>query len=85
MEGVAQCALAPSEEDGRTIMLVAYVVLKEGVGKGMGTTSAIKKQLGQSLQKYMIPQKIVYLPELPFNTNGKVDRFRLKEMSKITK
>ena len=80
---VAQCAVAPATQDGRVLMLVAYVVLKPHEKKGISTTVSIKKALAEMVQPYMIPQKIVFLDALPRNTNGKIDRPRLKEMSVV--
>lgn len=82
---VAQCAVAPAEEDHRTVMLVAYVVLKPGVKKGLAAITAIKKEMSPLVQSYMIPQKIVFLDALPYNTNDKIDRSKLREMSKVKK
>jgi len=39
----------------------------------------LRKQIGEALPKYMIPNRFVFLPELPRNTNGKIDRLKLKE------
>ena len=66
-------------------MLVAYVVLKPDAKKGVAAISAIKKEMAQSVQAYMVPQKIVFLDQLPHNSNDKIDRHLLREMSKITK
>jgi len=38
-----------------------------------------RKRLGTHLPKYMIPNRFEYMNELPRNTNGKIDRLRLKE------
>lgn len=42
--------------------------------------SYIRKQLSYMIPKYMIPGKIVILETMPTNTNGKIDRVKLKEM-----
>lgn len=82
---VAQCAVCPAEEDQRTVMLVAYVVLKPGVKKGLAAVAAIKKEMAPLVPGYMIPQKIVFLDALPHNASDKLDRNKLREMSKIKK
>lgn len=82
---VSQCAVAPAEEDRRTVMLVAYVVLKPDAKKGIAAISQIKKEMAPLVQGYMIPQKIVFLDKLPYNTNDKIDRKKLREMSIINK
>jgi len=81
--GVSACAVAPAMQGPRTKMLVAYVVMKPGFSEGLQTTISIKKELNEKLHPYMVPQKIQYLKELPKNTNGKLDRIVLKEMSRI--
>lgn len=40
----------------------------------------INKQLISMIPKYMIPSKYTYLPEMPINNNGKVDRKKLEKM-----
>jgi D-alanine--poly(phosphoribitol) ligase subunit 1 len=80
---VAKCAVAPVEEDQRVTMLAAYVVLKPGAKGGIQATIAIKREMAQWVQGYMIPQKIVFLDKLPYNSNNKIDRRLLCEMSKV--
>ena len=40
---------------------------------------SLRKRIGEALPKYMIPNRFVFLLELPRNTNGKIDRLKLKE------
>lgn len=39
----------------------------------------LRKAISTALPKYMIPNRFVMMGELPRNTNGKIDRLRLKE------
>ena len=39
----------------------------------------MRKRIGEVFPKYMIPGRYVRMDELPRNTNGKIDRLRLKE------
>lgn len=41
--------------------------------------SQLRRNIGQALPKYMIPNRFAFMPELPRNTNGKIDRLKLKE------
>lgn len=41
-------------------------------------TAALRREIGKQLPRYMIPGRFVRLEELPRNTNGKIDRLRLK-------
>jgi amino acid adenylation domain-containing protein len=47
--------------------------------KGKKSSSEIKKQLMQTLPKYMIPTKWIQLDHFPLNANGKIDRLELKK------
>ncbi|HEX7700663.1 MAG TPA: amino acid adenylation domain-containing protein, partial [Kofleriaceae bacterium] len=41
---------------------------------------AVKTELGRTLPAYMVPARIVVLPEIPLTANGKVDKRRLPEV-----
>lgn len=41
--------------------------------------SQLRKRIGEVLPKYMIPNRFIFMEELPRNTNGKIDRLKLKE------
>lgn len=40
----------------------------------------IKDKTSDLLPEYMVPGKVVYLPDMPINANGKIDRVKLKEL-----
>ncbi len=42
----------------------------------------IKAALKEKLPAYMIPSDYIYIPEMPLNRNGKIDRKKLTELSK---
>ena len=39
----------------------------------------LSRRLSRKLPKYMMPNRYIYLEEMPRNPNGKIDRKRLKE------
>lgn len=39
----------------------------------------LRKAIAKELPNYMIPTKYIYMQELPRNTNGKIDRLKLKD------
>ena len=43
------------------------------------TVADLRRKIGAQLPKYMVPTRFIYREELPRNTNGKIDRLRLKE------
>ena len=44
------------------------------------TNSLIISSLSSKLPKYMLPNVIKILEDMPYNRNGKIDRVKLKEM-----
>ncbi len=40
--------------------------------------AALRREIGKQLPRYMIPGRFVHMEQLPRNTNGKIDRLRLK-------
>lgn len=45
-------------------------------------TAVLRREIGKQLPRYMIPGRFIHMEELPRNTNGKIDRLRLKELVK---
>ena len=70
--------LAEKEEGLKTWSLLAYYT-----GKEAGAPERIKELLAQKLPEYMIPSFLIKLPELPLNTNGKVDKKALPRPADI--
>jgi acyl-CoA synthetase (AMP-forming)/AMP-acid ligase II len=57
--------------------LVAFVVVRDQAVAG-----TLKAELSRALPAYMVPARVVMLPELPLTPNGKVDRVWLKERAR---
>ncbi|QHE85934.1 non-ribosomal peptide synthase/polyketide synthase [Hydrogenophaga sp. BPS33] len=71
---VQQCAVVPgSDKDGQP-MLVAYVVTKPGL---QTTARELRADLARQLPEAYLPAATVFLPALPMQANGKVDRRKL--------
>lgn len=72
---IHQCVVRPLHgTDDRVISLVAYVTQTDPLKSHLESVIAIKKSLKEILPSYMIPQKIIILPEFKTNTSGKIDR-----------
>ncbi len=56
--------------------LVCYITINENFDKNIN----IIDKLSLLLPKYMVPNKLYIINEMPLNTNGKVDREQLKKM-----
>ena len=80
---VRDCAVTVGTDEYGVKNLVAYVVpTPEAAGqKRLDVFLQIKTEMMASVESYKVPQKIVFLDELPRNANGKVDRLRLRKMA----
>jgi amino acid adenylation domain-containing protein len=74
--GVKEAAVLARPDAHQSVCLVAYVVPTPDETL---TTADLRAELGRTLPSYMVPSRFVMLPELPVNTNGKVDRQRLPD------
>ncbi len=73
MEGVDSAAAAVVDGGGGKKLLVGYVVSR---GKAV-TSEAARAYVAQRLPKYMVPQVVMHLEQLPRLPNGKLDRKQL--------
>ena len=80
---VRECAVAVRGDAGAE-RLIGYVV-PEGPASGVSTSflDRIREFLGTRLPPYMVPAAIAVLDALPKTPNGKVDRARLPEPSRV--
>lgn len=75
MQGVDGAAAAVVDGGGGQKMLVVYVVSRDEAV----TSKAARAYLAERLPKYMVPQAVMQLEELPRLPNGKIDRKQLPE------
>jgi acyl-coenzyme A synthetase/AMP-(fatty) acid ligase/acyl carrier protein len=71
---VAHAVVAPKEVHPGEKQLIAYVVCTENANI---TVRELRSYLADRLQEHMLPSGFVFLPVLPLNANGKVDRAQL--------
>ena len=82
VRNVARAAVLPEMQDGKVVSLTAYVMLEKPDGEGsLQRARRIKKELSALVPSYMVPRKIVAVESFPLNTNGKIDKKRLREQS----
>jgi acyl-CoA synthetase (AMP-forming)/AMP-acid ligase II len=65
---------APDAHYGQVV--VAYVVLREGAPPV--TEDDLRRFVAQRLAAYKVPERHVFVPDLPLNPTGKVDRHALR-------
>lgn len=76
--GVRGCAVAAVERAGRDKELVACVVAESGTTP---EPAALHAELARTLPAHMIPASFVFVPRLPVNRNGKLDRAALPALA----
>ncbi len=72
LEPILRCCCMYQQERGKIILACQ---LAPGCQE---TARDIRAALKQSLADYMVPSKVVLLPEIPLNANGKIDRPALR-------
>lgn len=58
--------------------IVVYLTLHDGIQL---SEKEIQRECMLHLEPFMIPQKVVFLPEMPKSSNGKIDKKELKKMN----
>lgn len=71
IEAIETCACIYDEKKKKIVFFYIGKQMEENV---------IKSMLEEKLSEYMIPNIILYVDELPYNANGKIDRKCIKEM-----
>ena len=79
--GVMEAAvIAAADATGGTIP-AAYVLLRPGYSAGEALANEIKEEAAKTLPRFKRPQRIHFMSELPRTPTGKVQRFKLRQLS----
>lgn len=75
---VKQAVVIPKYREKKVEQLIAYIVPEPyHFEKEFQLTKAIKSSLSETMMEYMIPQRFIYVDQLPHTANGKIDRKQL--------
>jgi acyl-coenzyme A synthetase/AMP-(fatty) acid ligase len=77
-EAVIECAVVGHESGEGLVKPKAFVVLREGFTSSEETGEAIKEFVKSRLALYKYPRWVEFVPSLPKNDRGKIDRKLLK-------
>ncbi|MFF3459773.1 AMP-binding protein [Streptomyces sp. NPDC002730] len=77
---VAEAAVIGRTHPLRGQIVVAYVVLRDGVPAGDDTAAALTDSVKRRLTPYKCPREIVFLDALPRTPTGKLQRYRLRAL-----
>jgi benzoate-CoA ligase len=78
---VLEAAVIGVADENQLIKPKAYVVLKQGSNPCGELEDALKKHVKSMLSPYKYPRWIMFVDELPKTATGKIQRFKLREMS----
>lgn len=70
-ENVKTCCVTLTDRPDENASLTAYVVTQRGISEN---TDELQAFLSAVLPNYMIPSQFAFLPQLPTNRSGKIDR-----------
>jgi len=78
---VLEAAVVAEADDKGATIAAAYVALRPGHSPGDGLSKEIMDHAAKSLPRFKRPQRIHFMDALPRTATGKVQRFKLRQMS----
>jgi 2-aminobenzoate-CoA ligase len=75
---VLECAVIGEPDEARGQIVVAHVVLTEGVPDTEATAKRLQDHVKAVIAPYKYPRKIIFTKALPKTQTGKIQRFRLR-------
>ena len=78
---VLEAAVVAEADDKGATIAAAYVALRPGHGASDDLAGQIKDHAAKSLPRFKRPQRIHFMEALPRTATGKVQRFKLRQMS----
>ena len=78
---VAECGVVGMPDEDRGQIVQAFVVLKPGHTAGAELERALQEHVKQTIAPFKYPRKVVFMDQLPRTETGKLQRFKLRQMS----
>src|SRR5450755_3623997 len=78
---VAECGVVGVPDEARGQLVTAYVVLRDGASADAAKIGELQDFVKQKIAPYKYPRAINFLPALPRTNTGKLQRYRLRELS----
>lgn len=78
---VSECGVVGVPDEARGQLVMAYVVLAQGVVADAGKARALQDYVKQQIAPYKYPRAIEFIDALPRTNTGKLQRFRLREIA----
>jgi 2-aminobenzoate-CoA ligase len=78
---VAECGVVGVPDEARGQIVTAYVVLRDGAAGDAAKVSELQDYVKQRIAPYKYPRAVQFLDVLPRTNTGKLQRFRLRDLS----
>lgn len=78
---VAECGVVGMPDEDRGQIVQAFVVLKPGHTAGDALEKTLQDHVKQTIAPFKYPRKVVFLDALPRTETGKLQRFKLRQIS----
>ena len=78
---VLEAAVVAEADDKGATIAAAYVALRPGNSESDQLKAEIQEHAGKNLPRFKRPQRIHFMDALPRTATGKVQRFKLRQMS----
>ncbi|NBY72471.1 MAG: 2-aminobenzoate-CoA ligase [Betaproteobacteria bacterium] len=78
---VAECAVVGTPDEDRGQIVQAFVVLKSGLHGNEAMAVDLQEHVKKSIAPFKYPRKVVFMDNLPRTETGKLQRFRLRQIS----
>lgn len=78
---VSECGVVGAPDDGRGMIVKAYVVLRAGYEPGPELTKVLQEHVKAEIAPFKYPRAIEYVECLPRTQTGKLQRFELRRIA----
>jgi len=78
---VAECGVVGLPDETRGQIVTAFVVLADGLPGGPELVTELQDLVKRKIAPYKYPRAIEFLPTLPRTNTGKLQRFKLRDLS----
>lgn len=78
---VSECGVVGAPDDGRGMIVKAYVVLRSGYSPSHELTKTLQEHVKAEIAPYKYPRAIEYVENLPRTQTGKLQRFELRRIA----
>jgi 2-aminobenzoate-CoA ligase len=78
---VAECGVVGMADEERGQIVQAFVVLKSGHAPDAALAKALQEHVKQTIAPFKYPRKLVFVDALPRTETGKLQRFKLRQIS----